>query len=89
MADFGLAAPTGVSEAHFVGSPYYASPEQMAGKPPDHRSDIYSLGVTFHELLTGAPPFEADSLRTISRLHEDAPRARRSPPARRPGGCAS
>jgi uncharacterized RDD family membrane protein YckC len=74
VADFGLAAPTGVSEAHFVGSPYYASPEQLAGKPPDHRSDIYSLGVTFHELLTGAPPFEAESLRTISRMHEDAPR---------------
>ena len=74
VADFGLAAPTGVKEAHFVGSPYYASPEQIAGKPPDHRSDIYSLGVSFHELLTGAPPFEAESLRTITKLHEDAPR---------------
>jgi uncharacterized RDD family membrane protein YckC len=74
VADFGLAVRTGNKESHFVGSPYYASPEQIAGKPPDHRSDIYSLGVTFHELLTGAPPFEADSLRTIVKLHEDAPR---------------
>ena len=63
-----------MKDEHFVGSPYYASPEQIAGKPPDHRSDVYSLGVTFHELLTGAPPFEADSLRTLIKLHEDAPR---------------
>jgi uncharacterized RDD family membrane protein YckC/tRNA A-37 threonylcarbamoyl transferase component Bud32 len=74
VADFGLALPTGISEVHFVGSPYYASPEQIAGKPPDHRSDIYSLGVTFHELLTGAPPFEADSLRAITKMHQGAPR---------------
>ena len=81
VADFGLAMPPGGSDTHFVGSPYYASPEQIAGKPPDHRSDIYSLGVTFHELLTGSPPFEADSLRTIVKLHEAAPRP--SIPARR------
>jgi uncharacterized RDD family membrane protein YckC len=74
VADFGLAATTDMRDEHFVGSPYYASPEQIAGKPPDHRSDVYSLGVTFHELLTGAPPFEADSLRTLIKLHEDAPR---------------
>ena len=74
VADFGLAATTGMRDEHFVGSPYYASPEQIAGKPPDHRSDIYSLGVTFHELLTGAPPFEAESLRTLIKLHVDAPR---------------
>ncbi len=74
VADFGLAATTEGKDEHFVGSPYYASPEQIAGKPPDHRSDVYSLGVTFHELLTGAPPFEADSLRALIKLHEDAPR---------------
>jgi uncharacterized RDD family membrane protein YckC len=75
VADFGLAATTEMTkDEHLVGSPYYASPEQIAGKPPDHRSDVYSLGVTFHELLTGAPPFEADSLRTLIKLHEDAPR---------------
>jgi uncharacterized RDD family membrane protein YckC len=75
VADFGLAATTEMKkDEHLVGSPYYASPEQIAGKPPDHRSDVYSLGVTFHELLTGAPPFEADSLRTLIKLHEGAPR---------------
>jgi uncharacterized RDD family membrane protein YckC len=75
VADFGLAATTEMKkDEHLVGSPYYASPEQIAGKAPDHRSDVYSLGVTFHELLTGAPPFEADSLRTLIKLHEGAPR---------------
>jgi uncharacterized RDD family membrane protein YckC len=74
VADFGLAAQTGRQQEHLVGSPIYASPEQLAGKPPDHRSDIYSLGVSFHELLTGAPPFEADSFGELVHLHETAPR---------------
>ena len=74
VADFGLAAQTGRQQEHLVGSPYYASPEQLAGKPPDHRSDIYSLGVTFHELLTGSPPFEAESFGELVHMHETAPR---------------
>ena len=83
VADFGLAAKTGRRQEHLVGSPSYASPEQLAGKPPDHRSDIYSLGVTFHELISGDLPFEADSLDALMHLHETAPRpeiaARRAP----------
>ncbi len=74
VADFGLAAPPGTTEQRFVGSPYYASPEQIAGLAPDHRSDIYSLGVTLHELLTGRPPFEAGSLRDLMTMHQTAPR---------------
>jgi uncharacterized RDD family membrane protein YckC len=74
VADFGLAAPPGFKEERFVGSPYYASPEQLAGRAPDHRSDIYSLAITFHELLTGAPPFQADSLAALTKMHEQAPR---------------
>ena len=74
VADFGLAAPPGSPEEHFVGSPYYASPEQIAGKPPNHRSDMYALGITFHELLTGQPPFQADSLKDMLSLHANAPR---------------
>jgi uncharacterized RDD family membrane protein YckC len=74
VADFGLAAQTGRQQEHLVGSPYYASPEQLAGKPPDHRSDIYSLGISFHELLTGTPPFEAESFGELVHLHETAPR---------------
>jgi eukaryotic-like serine/threonine-protein kinase len=74
VADFGLATPVGSPEEPFAGSPYYASPEQLVGRPPDHRSDIYALGVTFHELLTGAPPFKAESMREMLALHLHAPR---------------
>jgi hypothetical protein len=74
VADFGLAAAPGSAEEHFVGSPFYASPEQIAGKPPTHRSDMYALGITFHELLTGQPPFQAEGLREMLELHRSAPR---------------
>jgi uncharacterized RDD family membrane protein YckC len=74
VADFGLAAAPGSAEKDFVGSPFYASPEQIAGESPSFRSDIYALGITFHELLTGSPPFQAQSLRKMRSLHLHAPR---------------
>ncbi|MEM0997223.1 MAG: protein kinase [Bacteroidota bacterium] len=43
-----------------IGTVYFMSPEQVAGKPVDQRSDIYSLGVTFFQMLTGQPPYPAE-----------------------------
>lgn len=53
----------------FVGTFTYASPEQIDGDTLDERSDIYSLGVLAYRLLCGRPPFEADSVVALSRMH--------------------
>ncbi|MCI0343494.1 MAG: serine/threonine protein kinase, partial [Planctomycetales bacterium] len=62
IADFGLAKETSgegdISRAgQILGSPHYMSPEQGDGKKVDHRSDIYSLGITFYYCLSGQKPF--------------------------------
>jgi uncharacterized RDD family membrane protein YckC len=74
VADFGLATSDEKAVGRFVGTPYYAAPEQIAGAAPDLRSDIYTLAVTFHELLTGKVPFKADNLEAMAELHRTAPR---------------
>ena len=67
IADFGLALPMASAAARltatgmFMGTPGYLSPEQCLDEDVDHRTDIYSLGVTFFEALTGRIPFKADS----------------------------
>lgn len=61
VADFGLAAEIKaaprVAGGRIIGTPLYMSPEQAQGKEGDHRSDMYSLGITFYQMLTGSPPF--------------------------------
>lgn len=74
VADFGLATSEDKASGRFVGTPYYAAPEQIAGGPTDFRSDIYTLAVTFYELLTGKVPFEADNLEAMAEMHRSAPR---------------
>jgi serine/threonine-protein kinase len=60
IMDFGLAKVVEEVRNHTTlvsGTPYYMSPEQTLGKNVDHRTDLYSLGVTIFELATGALPF--------------------------------
>jgi len=66
LTDFGVARQLEADmrltmEGSAVGSPYYLSPEQAECKPLDGRTDIYSLGIIFHEMLTGVKPFQGDS----------------------------
>jgi serine/threonine protein kinase len=63
LTDFGivkLAGESGMTEPDSIpGLPEYMSPEQIRGEIVDARSDIYSLGITFYEALSGKPPFSA------------------------------
>jgi predicted Ser/Thr protein kinase len=78
LIDFGL-AKSAKSEAEvedrdgIFGTPYYMSPEQGHGNGVDERSDIYSLGVIFFEMLTGQKPYRADSAMGIIYLHANEP----------------
>jgi len=75
LIDFGLACPTGTDDCYFGGALPYQSPELIDGEPPDIRSDIYSLGITAFELITGSSPFPIDNNRGIMDMirNEDIP----------------
>lgn len=84
VADFGLArqdkAGTITESGALVGTPMYMSPEQVSGTRAevDRRSDVYSLGATLYEMVTGQPPFDAENVQSILRLiSEQEPRAPR------------
>jgi serine/threonine-protein kinase len=75
VADFGLCRDMGAERVNVtqtgitVGTPLYMSPEQAQGRTLDHRSDLYSLGVTCYHMLTGLPPFRADSAVALALKH--------------------
>jgi serine/threonine protein kinase len=87
VCDFGIASVAGEGEARatpsgrkltaaglVVGTPAYMSPEQARGESCDARSDIYALGVTLYELLTGRVPFEGDNpFDVIAKALHDVP----------------
>ena len=56
-----------------IGTPYYLSPEQALGGQADQRSDLYSVGVIFYELLTGQRMYAANSLIGLFEMHKNAP----------------
>jgi hypothetical protein len=56
-----------------IGTPYYLSPEQALGGTADERSDLYSVGVMFYELLTGQRMYAAASLVALFEMHKKAP----------------
>jgi serine/threonine-protein kinase len=76
ITDFGLAvlAPTGTVQDVRAGTPAYMAPEQLGSGRASVQSDLYSLGVLLYETFTGRPPFAADNVLEMRRLHaESAP----------------
>ncbi len=78
LSDFGVAKGiVGVSRmthvGTVVGTPHYMSPEQTRGQTVDARSDLYSLGVLFFEMLTGFLPYQGEDAVTIALKHISAP----------------
>jgi serine/threonine-protein kinase len=94
VADFGIARLTDDTEVGgmatktgtTVGTPQYMSPEQVSSSKVDGRSDLYSAGIMFYELVVGQPPFtatEADGPFTLMAKHVQAPP--KPPSVHRPG----
>ncbi len=75
VADFGLCRFEGEDALNLtqsgvtMGTPLYMSPEQAQGHALDHRSDLYSLGVTYYFILVGEPPFRADTAVALALKH--------------------
>jgi serine/threonine-protein kinase len=86
VTDFGIAralSEAGLTESETVwGSPLYFSPEQAAGDPPTPASDVYSVGIVIYEMLSGAPPFQAENATALALKHmreEPSPLTVRNP----------
>ncbi|MDD5728011.1 MAG: serine/threonine-protein kinase [Victivallales bacterium] len=71
LTDMGLAISQkeASSDAEISGTPSYMSPEQFAGEELDCRTDIYSLGITLYQMLSGELPFSGDSFQEIAAQH--------------------
>lgn len=85
LIDFGsacgrIAAGGNAAADMSTGTPYYVCPEQVDGREPDTRGDLYSLGVVLFEMLAGALPFGGANLGQVFEAHRSAP-VPRLPPA--------
>jgi len=77
ILDFGIARMLGIASntSVMIGTPGYMAPEQITGEPVDHRSDQFSIGVVFYELLSYTEPFPGDTLPAIThRILNDQPK---------------
>src|ERR1700736_5489616 len=94
VTDFGTAKilqiGTMQQTAHVMGTPSYMSPEQVKGRAVDGRSDIFSLGVMFYEIVTGEKPFPGQSITTViyKIVNEDPIPPREVDPTIHPGAAA-
>ena len=75
ILDFGLACTSGSEDLGLCGTIYYAAPEQLEGTPLDAQTDLYALGLTAFEMVTGKRPFPEDDLNALVEMHlnEDIP----------------
>lgn len=71
IIDFGLACRIGSVDTNFLfpGTIYYISPEQIKGDPVNERTDLYPLGITVYEMLTGTLPIAGDDMRALINWH--------------------
>ncbi len=69
VLDFGLSCPEGTEDFENTGTAFYMAPEQIDGDPVTARTDIYALGITAYEMVTGQRPFETDNLQQLLELH--------------------
>jgi serine/threonine-protein kinase len=75
LADFGVARAAAGRSTSFGGKARYAPPEQRSGGPIDGRADLYALGITLHEALTGVPVRDVKELAPLSSIRPDVPAA--------------
>jgi serine/threonine protein kinase len=78
LADFGIAEHSDATRlptrpGEIMGSPSYLAPEQALDLPVDERTDLYSTGAMFYEMLTGRPPYKGSSVQAILYQHVNLP----------------